>query len=219
GANASRESWPPIVAVSSSWTIFTTCWPGVRLLVTSSPTARSFTRATKSLITCRLTSASSSARRISRIAFETDSSSSRPRPRRSPRVCWSLSESVSNTAGEGYRDGLSACPYPGRRPLLGDEGPGEVARVERAEVVQALTPRDDRDRQIELARDRDRDPALRRSVQLRERTPGHSHRLAEQTRLLEAVLTRRRVDDEQGLVRCALELRGDHAAHLRELLH
>src|SRR5262245_25887465 len=34
------------------------------------------------------------------MAFETDSSSSRPRPRRSPRVCCSLSESVSNTAGQ-----------------------------------------------------------------------------------------------------------------------
>ena len=29
--NASRESPEPMSAVSSSWTIFTTCWPGVRL--------------------------------------------------------------------------------------------------------------------------------------------------------------------------------------------
>ena len=31
-------------AVSSSWTIFTTCWPGVRLFVTSAPSARSYPR-------------------------------------------------------------------------------------------------------------------------------------------------------------------------------
>ena len=32
GAKASRESPPPIIAVSSSWTIFTTCWPGRQAL-------------------------------------------------------------------------------------------------------------------------------------------------------------------------------------------
>ena len=57
-------------AVSSSWTIFTTCWPGVRLLRTSCPSARSLTDAVKSRATSRFTSASSRARRISRIAFE-----------------------------------------------------------------------------------------------------------------------------------------------------
>ena len=35
GENASRESPEPISSVSSSWTIFTTCWPGVRLFGTS----------------------------------------------------------------------------------------------------------------------------------------------------------------------------------------
>ena len=34
-AKASCESPAPISAVSSSWTIFTTCWPGVRLFSTS----------------------------------------------------------------------------------------------------------------------------------------------------------------------------------------
>ena len=47
--NASRESPEPIRAVSSSWTIFTTCWPGVRLFSTSWPSARSLTVAVKSL--------------------------------------------------------------------------------------------------------------------------------------------------------------------------
>ena len=38
-------------AVSSSWTIFTTCWPAVRVSRISAPTARSRTRATKAFTT------------------------------------------------------------------------------------------------------------------------------------------------------------------------
>ena len=45
-ANASLELPAPISAASSSWTIFTTCWPGVRLFRTSCPSARSRTCAT-----------------------------------------------------------------------------------------------------------------------------------------------------------------------------
>ena len=67
--------------------------------------------------------------------------------------------------------------------------------------------------------DRDRDPALRGAVELGQRDPRHVDGLAEQARLLQAVLTRRRVDDEQRLVRRALEPLADHAAHLGELLH
>ena len=101
-ANARRESPVPMSSVSSSWTIFTTCWPGVRLLRTSCPSARSLTDAVKSRATSRLTSASSSARRISRIAFDTASSSRLPLRPRPPRVAWSLSESVSNTGRTVY---------------------------------------------------------------------------------------------------------------------
>src|SRR6185437_6504867 len=54
------------------------------------------TRATNSLTTPKLTSASSSARRTSRMAREIASSSRTPRPRRSPRALWSLSMSASN---------------------------------------------------------------------------------------------------------------------------
>ena len=46
----------PISSVSSSWTILTTSCPGLRLLVTAAPVARSRTRATNSLTTLRLTS-------------------------------------------------------------------------------------------------------------------------------------------------------------------
>ena len=110
------ESPVPISAVSSSWTIFTTCWPGVRLFVTSAPSARSRTRATKSFTTLKLTSASSSARRISRIAREIASSSSVPRPRRSPSAAWSRSESVSNTAGQCTQSLSASLTGGGSRP-------------------------------------------------------------------------------------------------------
>src|SRR5262245_46612270 len=106
-ANASFESPLPMSAVSSSWTMRTTSCPGVRLFVTSAPSARSRTRATKSFTTLKLTSASSSARRTSRMAREIDSSSSLPRPRTSCSAACRRSESASNTAGQ--------CT---RRPLL-----------------------------------------------------------------------------------------------------
>ncbi len=87
----------PISAVSSSFTIFTTCWPGLRLSITSWPRQRSFTTDVKPRTTLKLTSASSSARRISRIALLTSSSLSLPRERTSERTDWSLSERASNT--------------------------------------------------------------------------------------------------------------------------
>src|SRR5438477_396784 len=92
-------------SVSSSWTIFTTCWPGVTLFSTSWPSARSRTFATKSLTTSKLTSASSSASLTSRIAREIASSSRRPRLRRSPSAPWSRPESVSNTRA-GYSEAV-----------------------------------------------------------------------------------------------------------------
>ena len=62
----SRAGSVPRVVTNSSLTIFTTCWPGVRLLVTSVPTARSFTRLSRSWATATFTSASSRASLISR---------------------------------------------------------------------------------------------------------------------------------------------------------
>src|SRR5947209_2483522 len=64
----------------------------------SAPSARSLTAAVNALTTWKLTSASSSARRISRIAAETSSSVSVPRPRTSASVAWSFSASESNIA-------------------------------------------------------------------------------------------------------------------------
>ena len=80
--NASLESPLPMSATSSSFTIFTTCCAGVRLSMTSEPSARSFTWATNSRTTLKLTSASSSARRISRMAASTSSAVSLPWPLR-----------------------------------------------------------------------------------------------------------------------------------------
>ena len=91
----------PRRSTSSSWTILTTCWPAVRLARTSPPMAFSRTRATKSFTTLKLTSASSSASRTSRMAVSTSASLIRPRPVRLPSVARSRSLRVSNTARSG----------------------------------------------------------------------------------------------------------------------
>ena len=70
----------PKSASSSSRTILTTCWLGVRLLSTAWSIARSRTRSMNALTTLKLTSASSSARRISRSAASTVVSVSRVSP-------------------------------------------------------------------------------------------------------------------------------------------
>ena len=55
--------------------------------------------------------------------------------------------------------------------------------------------------EAELVRDRDRDAAFRGAVELRQHDAGDAGGLAEELRLLHAVLAGRRVDDEQRLVR------------------
>src|SRR6202162_5717935 len=64
----------------SSSTIFTICWPGFRLSITSAPTARVRMLATKSLTTSWLPPASSRASRTSRRPASTSASLSLPRP-------------------------------------------------------------------------------------------------------------------------------------------
>src|SRR5438876_6699031 len=107
------------------------------------------------------------------------------------------------------------------RPSLGlpDKGPGEVARVERAQIFKALADADQLHGHAQLVRDRDGDAALCRPVELRQRDAGHVNRLPEEPCLLQAVLTGGRVDHEQRLVRGAFEPLADHAANLCELLH
>ena len=70
--------------------------------------ARSRTRATKSLTTLKLTSASSRASRTSRMAASTSASLIRPRPVRLPSVLRSRSLRVSNMVPAGLRDGGGA---------------------------------------------------------------------------------------------------------------
>ncbi len=96
GAKTRSRPEPPISSVSCSLTTLTTISPGFRLDSTPSPIAFSRTPATNCLVTLKLTSASSRARRISRIALSTSSSLSLPRERRSDIVPWRRSESWSN---------------------------------------------------------------------------------------------------------------------------
>jgi hypothetical protein len=93
-----------------------------------------------------------------------------------------------------------------RSALSGDESAGEVRGVERAKIFELLPHADQLHRQAELVRDRHRDAALRRAVELRQRDAGDAGGLAEEARLLEPVLAGRGVDDEQGLERRAFEL-------------
>src|SRR5690554_3278786 len=70
----------PIACSSSFWTIFKNTCPGVRLLLTSAPSACSLTRLTNSRTTGSATSASSKAIRTSRKVSLILSSVRRPRP-------------------------------------------------------------------------------------------------------------------------------------------
>src|SRR5262245_1823664 len=101
GGTALRSMvWPsdPRVEISSSWTIFTTIWPGVTDLTTVAPTACSRTFSVKLRTTSSATSASSSARRTSRIAASTSASDSEPRPVSRSRMPLSRSDRLSNNA-------------------------------------------------------------------------------------------------------------------------
>ena len=87
---------PPRTSVSSSLVILTTCWPGLRLLRTSSPRARSRIRDVSCRATRKLTSASRSAIRTSRSAASTSFSVSLPLLLSLPKVAPSFSVSASN---------------------------------------------------------------------------------------------------------------------------
>ena len=97
--------------------------------------AFSRTRATKSLTTLKLTSASSSARRTSRIAASTSASLIRPRPVRVPSVARRRSLRVSNTARSGLPwlvmdrpRSRTAASWPGGARVLTHRGGRSVAQ-------------------------------------------------------------------------------------------
>ena len=89
---------PPRISMSSSWTILTTCCPGLRAPDTSAPTARSRIRSVKVVTTDSATSASRRARRISRTVPSISASVSLPFPRRLRKVAVSRSDRLANTA-------------------------------------------------------------------------------------------------------------------------
>ena len=92
----SGDTVPPSAATSTSLTIFTTIWPGETERRTSAPTAFSRTSAMKSFTTGSATSASSKARRISRIASFTSVSLKAPRRRSFSKTSPNLPDSASN---------------------------------------------------------------------------------------------------------------------------
>ncbi len=100
-ANWMRRCWPPRIPTSSSLTICTTCWAGFSAWLTSPPRARSRTDAVNALTTSSATSASSSARRISRTVPSTSAALSLPLPRRFLKVSARRSESVPKVAMVG----------------------------------------------------------------------------------------------------------------------
>src|SRR4029450_9877641 len=100
-------------------TILTTCWLGVRLLRTAWSIARSRTRSTKAETTLKLTSASSSAVRISRRAASTVSSVRRVSLLSDWKTSWRRVLSVSNMTGsyETWSD-LPGPPHFGQTLIL-----------------------------------------------------------------------------------------------------
>ena len=101
---ASPPSPSPSSARSSSRTMATTCWVGVRLSRTAPSTARSRTRSMKARTTLKLTSASRRARRISRSAVSTDSGVSRASRRTAANTDCSRSLSEPNICHQEKAD-------------------------------------------------------------------------------------------------------------------
>ena len=94
--STSLESVRPSRPVSSSSTTFTTFWAGVSDSRTSASRQRSFVRAMNDFTTLKLTSASKSAMRISRMAALMSSSVSLPLPRKPEKMFCNRSERFSS---------------------------------------------------------------------------------------------------------------------------
>ena len=99
-ANRMLRVSPPRMPTSSSLTILTTCWAGLSASLTSEPSARSRTLCVNALTTGRATSASRSARRMSRTVLLTSDSLRRPLVRRLRKVSVRRSDRLVNT-GQG----------------------------------------------------------------------------------------------------------------------
>jgi hypothetical protein len=75
------------------------------------------------------------------------------------------------------------------------------------------------DRDAERVRQTDDDTALRGAVELREHQSRDVRDLGEELRLGDRVLTRVRIEHQQRLVGCPVEIATDHPVHLAELFH
>src|SRR6266481_5907118 len=113
-ANFSLAVSLPRVSTSSSRTILMTCSPGESAVRTSWPMALAWMRSMRSLTTLKLTSASSSARRICFIASAMFSSVRTACPRRDLKARWSFSWRFSNIRDQHYFNRRED----GRRPEL-----------------------------------------------------------------------------------------------------
>src|SRR3954451_5134613 len=131
-AKVSRRYSPPRMPTSSSFTICTTCCAGFRARFTSAPSARSRIVFVKRLTTSRLTSASSSARRISRTVPSTSEAVRRPLPRRFASASVRRSESEPKVAiGPAVYGGRVRTAGGGR--VGGDAYGGPVSATRRIE--------------------------------------------------------------------------------------
>ena len=94
-----------------------------------------------------------------------------------------------------------------------------IFRVEHHQVVDLFADPDVTDREVQLLRDRDRDPTFRGSIQFRQNYPRDICDSQELPRLLESVLSGYRVDYQQCLMRCLFYFPAGDAFHFLELGH
>ena len=91
--------------------------------------------------------------------------------------------------------------------------------VERTEVADLLAEPDESHGHLELVADPEHDAAFRRTVELGEHDARDLHRGLERLRLLDRVLSGRRVEHHPRLVRGAAQRLVGDAAHFLELVH
>src|SRR6266498_5545089 len=113
-----------------------------------------------------------------------------------PKWAWQVQAGLGRDQGASRRRGRNAGSQSAQRlqdydrrtnTLGGYECAAEVLRIERAQVFESLADPDQLDREAEFVGDRNRDPASRGPVELRQDDPGHLHGLAEEAGLLNPV--------------------------------
>ena len=102
---------------------------------------------------------------------------------------------------------------------VAEQGLHELLRIESRQVVGLFPDADEFDGNLELLADRNDHTSLRGSVEFGQDDPGALHCFREAFRLTDAVLTGRRIQDQQDFVRCILDLFLDDPADLGQLVH